>query len=150
MMPSKARSKGKCKRSAAPNPPPTLTARLLGRASTNSAVRRPVPQPTSSTASSPRNRNRDNTFLPQLNCGPERRWYIEAFHSREIDGGCSAKGRFNPREKQEHFQNRFRNPRKSVELRSERASTQPPAHDLDHRRCPRHPRCPRRYAPCHP
>jgi hypothetical protein len=167
-MPSKARSKGKCKRSAATNPTGTLswdqrcwrapasifcersipTTRPLGRASTNSAVRRPVPHPASSTASSPRNRNRDNTFLPQLSCGPDRRWYTEEFHSREADGGCSANARFRPA-KTTTFQTASRNRSKSVERGGERPSTRPPAHDRDHRQCPRHPRCPLRYAPCH-
>src|ERR1700722_20032983 len=60
----------------------SATTRPFGRACSKSAVRRPVPAPASRTNSSPRSFRRARTFLPQLTCGCERRWYSEEFHSR--------------------------------------------------------------------
>ena len=52
----------------------TAITRPSGNGLSNSAVRRPVPHPASSTSSSPGSFRYFNTFRPQESCGSERRW----------------------------------------------------------------------------
>src|SRR5579884_4387581 len=56
-----------------------------GRRSSSSAVSRPLPQPASTTVSSPRSGRRARMRAPHVMCGFEMRWYVAASHSATVE-----------------------------------------------------------------